>query len=105
LKSVVEGLTERSGISSAERFYEGGTVEKETDLETIYHAEGESTAELEALTIRGLLEANGIGAIVVGDPVLPNLPFEVKVAREDAERARRLIAQADRKTTRRGAHK
>jgi hypothetical protein len=64
------------------------------ELETIYHAEGTSIAELEALEIKGLLESNGIPAIMVGDSVLPNLPFEIKVARHDAERARQLIAGA-----------
>ena len=39
-----------------------------------------------------LLEANGIAVILVGDSVLPNLPFEVKVAHRDAELARGLIA-------------
>jgi Putative prokaryotic signal transducing protein len=64
------------------------------ELETIYHAEGSSLAELEALEIKGLLESNGIPAIMVGDPVLPNLPFEIKVARHEAECARQLIAEA-----------
>jgi hypothetical protein len=64
------------------------------DLETIFHAEGTSTAEVEALSIKSLLESNGIAALMVGDSVLPNLPFELKVARDQAERARQLIAEA-----------
>jgi len=31
----------------------------------------------------------------VGDSVLPNLPFEVRVARNKAQLARKLIAQAE----------
>lgn len=62
------------------------------DLETIFHAEGTSTAEVEALSIKSLLESNGIAAVMVGDSVLPNLPFELKVARDQAARARQLIA-------------
>ena len=58
------------------------------DLETIFHAEGSSTGEIEALAIKNLLESNGITVIMVGDSVLPNLPFELKVARRDAGRAR-----------------
>jgi hypothetical protein len=61
------------------------------DLETVYHSEGASTAELDALLIKGLLEASGIPALIVGDPVLPNLPFDVKVPHEQAEIARKLI--------------
>jgi hypothetical protein len=64
------------------------------ELETIYHAEGSSTAELEALEIKSLLESNGIPTVMVGDSVLPNLPFEIRVARRDAERARQLIAES-----------
>ncbi len=65
------------------------------DLETIFHAEGSSvTAEIEALSVKNLLESNGIGAVLVGNSVLPNLPFEVQVAREQAVRARKLIEDA-----------
>lgn len=66
----------------------------DADLEIIYHAEGSSTAEIEALAIKSLLEANGIPVVMVGDPVLPNLPFEIKVASKDAQRARELIEKA-----------
>jgi hypothetical protein len=65
-----------------------------SDLETIFHAEGSSTGEIEAWAIKNLLESNGITVIMVGDSVLPNLPFEIKVARDDAEGARQLIAEA-----------
>ena len=64
------------------------------DLETIYHAESSATGEVEALGIRSLLESNGIAAVLVGDSVLPNLPFEVRVARDQVERAQALIAEA-----------
>jgi Putative prokaryotic signal transducing protein len=62
------------------------------ELEPVYHAEGSSTAEVDALLIKSLLEAVGIPAVVVGDSVLPNLPFEVKVPREYVKRALKLIA-------------
>jgi hypothetical protein len=61
-------------------------------LETIYHAEGASTAEFDALMIKGLLEAAGIPSFIIGDAVLPNLPFEVKVPHAYAARAIKLIA-------------
>ena len=66
------------------------------DLETIFHAEGSAvTAEMEAMSVKNLLESNGIAAVLVGDSVLPNLPFEVKVAREQAARARKLIEDVE----------
>jgi Putative prokaryotic signal transducing protein len=65
------------------------------DVETVFHAEGSSTAEIEALAIKSLLESNGIPVVMVGDPVLPNLPFEIKVASEDAARARQVISEAE----------
>jgi hypothetical protein len=64
------------------------------DLETVFHAEASSTAEIEALAVKELLESNGIPVIMVGDSVLPNLPFEIKVPRDQAACARQLIAEA-----------
>jgi hypothetical protein len=67
------------------------------DLETIFHIEGSSmTGELQAMSIKNLLESNGIAAVLVGDSVLPTFPFEVKVAREQAESARKLIEDIER---------
>lgn len=63
------------------------------DLETIFHADG-TLAEVEALGIRNLLESNGLAAVLVGDAVLPTLSFEVRVARDQVSRARRLIQEA-----------
>ena len=68
----------------------------ELDLETVFHAEGSSvTAEIEAMSVKNLLESNGIAAVMVGNSVLPNMPFEVKVAREQAARAAKLIEDAE----------
>ena len=59
--------------------------------EPIFHSEGSTTAEFEATEVKSLLEANGIAAVIVGDSVLPNFPFEVRVAAENVERALQLI--------------
>jgi len=67
----------------------------ELDLETIYHAESSVTGEIEAMSVKNLLDSNGIAAVLVGDSVLPNFPFEVRVARDQVERARILIADAE----------
>ncbi len=61
------------------------------DLETIVGA----TSEMEAMGIKNVLESSGIAAVLVGDSVLPNFPFEVRVARDQAARARILIADAE----------
>ena len=63
------------------------------DLETIYHADG-TLAEVESMEIKNLLESNGIAAVAVGNSVLPTMSFEVKVARDQVERARAAIAEA-----------
>jgi len=66
------------------------------NLETIFQtAEGGNTGEIEALGLRNLLDANGIAAVMVGNSVLPNLGFEIRVARDQAERARQIIAEAE----------
>lgn len=67
----------------------------ELDLETIYHSESSTMAEVEAAGIKNVLDANGIDAIIVGDSVLPSFPFEVKVAHEHVERARQVLAEAE----------
>jgi hypothetical protein len=64
------------------------------DVETVFRARSGPSAEMEALAVKGMLEAAGIGAIFVGDSVLPNLPFEVQVAKENVARANEIIAQA-----------
>ena len=61
------------------------------DLETIASA----ASEMEAQGIKSVLESNGIAAVLVGDSVLPNFPFEVRVAHDQVERARLLIANAE----------
>ncbi|MEP6716399.1 MAG: hypothetical protein ABJC09_12580 [Terriglobia bacterium] len=50
--------------------------------------------ELEAMTIKGILEANGIPALLVGPAVLPNLEFQVQVAEHMLVRAQTIIDEA-----------
>jgi len=69
---------------------EPGDASEALDLETIA-----KTSEVEALGIQSLLEDNGITAVLVGDSVLPNIPFEVRVARQNAEAARKLVVEAE----------
>jgi Putative prokaryotic signal transducing protein len=67
---------------------------EDLDLETIFHSDG-TMSEVEAMGVKNVLEANGIAAVLVGDSVLPTFGFDVKVARDQVENARRLIAQAE----------
>lgn len=61
------------------------------DLETVASA----ASEMEAISIKSLLEANGIATVLVGDSVLPNLAFEVRVAHDRAAAAKALIAEVE----------
>src|ERR1700693_3288184 len=63
------------------------------DLETIFHADG-TLAGGESIEIKNLLEANGVAAVVVGNSVLPTMSFEVRVARDQVERAREVVKEA-----------
>ena len=69
---------------------------EDLDLVPIYHSEGSATAEFEALEVKGLLEANDIPAIIVGDSVLPNLGFEVRVPRDQLESAKAILEEAQK---------
>jgi Putative prokaryotic signal transducing protein len=70
-------------------------VDPSSDLDVvIVFSSSNHNAEMEATNIHGLLESNGIEAIVVGPSVIPSLEFQVRVQRSEAEEARRLIAEA-----------
>jgi hypothetical protein len=64
----------------------------ELDLETIASA----VSEMEAASMKNFLDSNGIEAVLVGDSVLPNLAFEVRVARDQAAAARELVQSVQR---------
>jgi hypothetical protein len=53
-----------------------------------------ATGEMEALAIKGILDANGISNILIGNSTLPNLSFFVRVPKSDFERAEAIIAEA-----------
>ena len=75
-----------------------GDASANLDLETVFQADAGTSAEFEAMNVKNLLESNGIEAVLVGDSVLPNLGFEVRVARNQAESARQVIADAEQDT-------
>ena len=63
------------------------------DMVTLSNS-GTIRAEMEADMIRGLLETNGIPALVVGAAEFPAMGFEVKVPRGKVREAEQLIAEA-----------
>lgn len=48
------------------------------------------------MSVKGLLDANGIPAMVIGPQVLPNLEFQVQVPAHLLGEAERVIAEARR---------
>jgi Putative prokaryotic signal transducing protein len=66
----------------------------EPGLVTVFRLAGGGMDEMEVMTVQQLLESNGIETVLVGDSPLPNLAEEIRVAEEDAERAKQLIADA-----------
>jgi len=65
----------------------------ELDLEEVFGAMG-ATAEIEALNVRALLDANGVPSVLVCSTPYPNLEFVIKVPRRLAARAREIIRDA-----------
>jgi len=64
------------------------------DLEMVFQAGAGTSAEMEAMNVKNLLESNGIEAVLVGDSVIPSFPFEVRVASNQAALARQVIEEA-----------
>jgi hypothetical protein len=63
------------------------------DLVTVFDT-GAGSTEMEAQTIKNLLDANGINAVIVGSTPVPSVGQEVQVARDQVSEAKRLIAEA-----------
>jgi hypothetical protein len=70
------------------------SADPELEAVTVFRARSSVTSEMEATSVKGVLEASGIAAILVGDARLPNLPFEVRVAKDQLEEAERVLQQA-----------
>lgn len=51
-------------------------------------------AEMEAETVRGILEANGIPTVIVGSAQIPVVPVEVRVPQSRLEEAGGILAEA-----------
>jgi hypothetical protein len=70
-------------------------VDPSGDLDevTIFRADG-NASEMDAASVQALLDASGIPAVVVGDARFPNFGQQVRVPKEHATEAKRLIADA-----------
>src|SRR5579863_4815411 len=65
----------------------------ELDMVTLFSSMNHD-AEMEALALHGLLEANGIESTVVGPSTLPTVEFQVQVPRAQFADAERLMTEA-----------
>ena len=63
------------------------------DSVTVFEESG-TTAEIEALGIQALLEAEGIRVVLGGETSFPSLPWSVSVPKADAARAFEIIEEA-----------
>jgi hypothetical protein len=71
----------------------GTDASRDLDMVVLRRTMG-ATGEMEALAIKGLLDANGISNYVVGNSTLPNLSFFVNVPKTELERAEAVIIEA-----------
>lgn len=70
-----------------------GDPEHHLDADVIFSGQG-TAAELEAINIRAVLEANGVTVITTPVTPLPTLPIELRVPREQGELARQVLDEA-----------
>ncbi|HLY17528.1 MAG TPA: DUF2007 domain-containing protein [Bryobacteraceae bacterium] len=64
------------------------------DMVTLFRSSNHD-AEMEVMSIHGIMQANDIPSVVVGASTIPVLAFEVQVPRADLEEARRILAEAE----------
>jgi hypothetical protein len=72
---------------------EQGDTSHALDLVTVFRSAG-AFSDFQAISIEALLKSNGIPVVLVSDSRLPPLEDQVRVPRERAEEAQRLIAEA-----------
>lgn len=63
------------------------------DLVTVFSSMNHD-AEMEAMALHSLLEANGIDSVVAGSPTIPSVEFQVLVAKSQVGEAERIMAEA-----------
>ena len=63
------------------------------DFVPVFRGQG-AEAEMEAISIRSLLESGDIPCVVIGSAQIPSLPFEVRVPKSRLEEANGLLESA-----------
>jgi len=71
-----------------------GTASHSYDLVELYNGQG-STGEVEALSIRAVLDASHIPSVLIGSPTMPNLAFRVMVPEVFAVAAEQVLGEAE----------
>ena len=64
------------------------------DLVELYRGQG-TTGEVEAVSIRSVLDANHVPSVLVGSMQMPNLPFRVMVPQVFLEFAQQVLTEAE----------
>ena len=78
-----------------EREPETEPVDSSHDLDLVpFFSSSTHDAEMEAMSIHGILQANGIPSVLVGASTIPSLEFQVQVPRSSLEEARRVVEEA-----------
>ena len=71
------------------------SVDRSHDLDLVtFFSSNRHDAEMEAMGIHSILQANGIPSVLVGANYIPSLEFQVQVPRADLEEARRVVEEA-----------
>jgi hypothetical protein len=66
----------------------------ELDMVTLFSSSNHD-AEMVAMAIHSILQANDIPSVLVGSSTLPSLAFQVQVPKTDLEEAQRVMAEAE----------
>jgi len=70
----------------------GEGLSHDLDFVAIFRSQG-IEAEMEAISIQSVLEANGIACTVIGSSQIPSLPFEVRVPASRLQEATSLLEE------------
>lgn len=93
---VPAGESERADqviTADAELVREHVDPSRDLDLEILYESMG-PTAEIEAIGVQSVLDANGIPNVFVGSSPYPSLRFQVRVPKRHMDEAKRALADA-----------
>lgn len=78
-----------------EREPESETVDPSHDLDLVpFFSSSTHDAEMEAMSIHAILQANGIPSVLVGASQIPSLEFQVRVPRAILADAERVVTDA-----------